>query len=91
MKPFLTVCVILGGFAATTMLGGCDLDKARGSGATKHHADRNQHKDDDDKAWDEATAPLTCETATWPTDPVCPGGTAPSRCSIYNGSPVWAC
>jgi hypothetical protein len=78
------------------MLGGCDLDKARGSGATKHHADKQDKRDKDDAEWDQATGEEeepgpTCATATPPTDPVCPGGSTPSRCVMYNGSPVWGC
>jgi hypothetical protein len=91
MRALLVIALGLIAVGLMFMVTGCDLDKARGSGATKHHADQHDKRDNDDKDWDEATAPLTCETAPWPTDPVCPGGTAPSRCSIYNGSPVWAC
>jgi hypothetical protein len=65
-------------------LGACDLDKARGSGATKHHADRHdKNKSNDDKEWDDAMnqpeEPENMCEGPWP--PVCPGNTMPTACS----------
>jgi hypothetical protein len=70
MRALLVIALGLIAVGLMFMVTGCDLDKARGSGATKHHADQHDKRDNDDKDWDEATAPLTCETAPWPTDPV---------------------
>jgi hypothetical protein len=50
MRALLAITITIG--LATA---GCDLDEARGSGATKHHADKHDKKDHDDEAWDEAT------------------------------------